>query len=300
MSTKTHTAIRLHCFNLSARFGIPHPCTTHAKNNRTKTKNHTTVHTRALAAIILASTLFLLSGCRSESQIAIQPSGAIDGMADVTADFAIASTAGIACSKLEEIGNIKLKGGIFDNESSVFTVEDHSDSNTFHCTLTFNSGESAAGTQLLSETETSYIFSLPRTILNEGNLRALSLLDPQFSLSIAMPGKIISAPGATINANTATFSDIDALRKGVNVEGEKTPAKENEANTPQTITKVNPADIAEKPTRSNYFIWALSSIGILTVLVLGIGIYRHRAHARTYTSDSAEPSTASTNYDLSS
>ena len=243
-------------------------------------KLRTKPRARTAAILIVLTAIFTLSGCRSEGQVAVQPSGSINGTVDLSADSAIASTAGIGCAKLEELGNLKLKGGIFDSDSSSFTVEDHSDSNTLRCTLTFDSGESAVGTQLLSETESSYIFSLPRGMLNDGNLRTLSLLDPQFSLSIAMPGKIISAPGAEINGNTATFSDTQVLLNGVNVEGEKTLAAEGSTDTAtQETTEVTPADIAEKPTRSSYLMWALGGISILTILVLGIGIYRH--HART-------------------
>ena len=234
------------------------------------------IHTRITAVLAIVTALFILSGCRSEGQIAIQPSGSIDGMADVTVDSAIASTAGIGCSELEEMGNLKLEGGTFDNEASTFAVEDKSEGNTLHCTLTFDSGQSAAGSALLNETESSFIFSLPRGMLDEGKLRTLSLLDPQFSLSIAMPGKIISAPGAAINGNTATFTDMQVLLNGVNVEGEKAPTAEGSADTTaQATTEVTPADIVENPTRANYLMWALAGIGILVVLVLGIGIYRH-------------------------
>lgn len=233
---------------------------------------------RAVGTVALAVTgLLALSSCESLSTVAVQPGGVITGTVDMSGDAAVLETAGFDCQKIDVL--IQSKGGAtLGGGKGAYQVKDQSDTNTMHCVIDFNSGASVAGTAILAETPTTYVFSIPRDTLSAANVRTLKLLNPTFTLSVAMPGKIISAPGATIQANTATFTNTDVLVNGLNVEGEKTPPKNAPKSQAKAPTIVRTATTPlERSVKLGILEWALIGIGVFLTVVLIIGIRRQRA-----------------------
>ncbi|MDD7465666.1 MAG: hypothetical protein PUK59_05480 [Actinomycetaceae bacterium] len=226
--------------------------------------------------------LLVLSSCESLSTIAIQPDGVLTGTVDISGDAAVLSTAGFDCQKIDTL--IQSKGGVsLGGGKGAYQVKDQSDESTMHCIINFDTGASVAGTAVLSETSTSYVFSIPRGILNAANVRTLKLLNPTFTLSVAMPGNIISAPGATIQGNTATFTNTDVLVNGLNVEGDKTPPKsaQDKQGTAQVPTIVRTATAPlERSKKLGMIEWSLIGIGVFLAAVLTVGIRRQRRRLR--------------------
>lgn len=244
--------------------------------------NHAALRVRRhLCGLLLALvSLLALSSCESLSTIAIQTDGVITGTVDISGDAALLDTAGFDCETIDTL--IQSKGGAaLGGGKGAYQVKNQSDENTMHCIIDFNTGTSVAGTAMLSETPTSYVFSIPRGILTSANVRTLKLLNPTFTLSVAMPGNIISAPGATIQGNTATFTSTDVLVDGLNVEGDKNPPKNSPKSTAKTPTIVRTATAPlERSKKLGIIEWALIGIGIFLVVVLVVGISRQRSRIR--------------------
>lgn len=246
--------------------------------------------TRALLAALAVTALLVLTGCESQDIVAVQPDGSITGTLDVSGDAALLGAANINCTSIDSLISGR-SGGTLTGEESSYAVDDQSDADQMHCVVTFDSGKPATGSSVLSETDTSYILSLPRGLLNEKNLRTLNLMSPTFSLVVAMPGDIISAPGASISGNTATFTDINVLVDGLNVEGAKQAADGGDVTPlPDTHTAAGSGttQAAHAPTLTDYFTWALIGIGVLLAAVLGLGIYRQRTRLRARAQAEAE------------
>ena len=247
----------------------------------------------AAACALTVSLMFALSGCDSTSEVAVQPDGSVSGTLEISGDSAVLGAAGIDCAKVDSLISGQLASTLQGDEAQ-YSVDDVSSGNTIACVVNFDSGSSIAGSSLLSESDSSYTVVIPRGILNEKNIRTIRMADPGFALSIATPGDIISAPGAAIQGNTATFTDLDILTEGATVEGAKAaPAAQAGSEVAQETT-VTPAAVPEKETRPNYLAWALGAIGLAFVLVLGGGIVCQRRRLARRAEEAREESSEET------
>lgn len=110
-----------------------------------------------------------------------------------------------------------------DNDRYSTKVVDKSNDKTIDCTVTFTGKKSALDGNLLKEEGDTLVFNPPTDTseeFDEKSLEAFGIVDYKFSFTVIMPGKIISAEGANIDGNKATY-DLAGLSKGIKVVAEK-------------------------------------------------------------------------------
>ena len=104
-----------------------------------------------------------------------------------------------------------------DNDRYSTKVVDKSNDKTIDCTVTFTGKKSALDGNLLKEEGDTLVFNPPTDTseeFDEKSLEAFGIVDYKFSFTVIMPGKIISAEGANIDGNKATY-DLAGLSKGI-------------------------------------------------------------------------------------
>lgn len=110
-----------------------------------------------------------------------------------------------------------------DNDRYSTKVVDKSNGKTIDCTVTFTGKKSALDGNLLKEEGDTLVFNPPTDTsekFDEKSLEAFGIVDYKFSFTVIMPGKIISAEGASIDGNKATY-DLAGLSKGIKIVAEK-------------------------------------------------------------------------------
>lgn len=168
-----------------------------------------------------SATLLALSACQVNLGIGIETDGSISTVFEFhdpesqLAAFDIASN----CEELRDAIVDQLPAG---SEEAELLVEDISTSNDFACRFTGEAERSPESAEILKETDDTFIF----TSLDSSDAVSpsdLALIDSlvDFSLTVVMPGDIISAEGAVIEGNRATFTDLETFVEGITVEGKK-------------------------------------------------------------------------------
>ncbi|XCB29362.1 hypothetical protein RQN30_08990 [Arcanobacterium hippocoleae] len=175
--------------------------------------------------VFLFPALLLLTACEVEGIMEIKPGGKVAMEIHLADDTGMMQQMGLSCQGLTEQAGIDTA---INDENGTLTVKDNSADGELDCLITANSSHPIIDGKNLVETDDTYIFYLngdKTSFVDEDQLGLLGLVDFDFSFTVKMPGKIISADGAEISGNTARFTKFTALLKGVKVEGLKSPDK---------------------------------------------------------------------------
>ncbi|WP_124055381.1 hypothetical protein [Arcanobacterium ihumii] len=228
-----------------------------------------------IAALLLPATLFL-AACESTNSMVVEESGKINFTAHFKDDSGMATGSGIKCE------DIKKEMELSKFESAMVQVQDSSSGNTLECSFNV----SAPGSDILTETENTFIVKLGDTqdpAFNSEDLETFKQLGVNFALNIQMPGDIVRADGATINGNTASYTDPSVLGSQITVEGMKRAgakvgdtanAEEKASDSKSESADTEPAkdtDTEVSDNESNPVPWILG--GLILLGLIGVGVF---------------------------
>lgn len=150
-----------------------------------------------------------------------------------------------------------IKGQLPTDQDANISVDDITSGDDFACRFSAKTDKSAVDQGMLTETDDTFILKTEDTSgqVPKGQLALLESMG-DFSLTIVMPGDIVSAEGGKIDGNRATFTDLETLVNGITVEGKKVGDGSIEEITLNDSSSSMPA-----------WIW----VAIAGTLLLGIG-----------------------------
>ncbi len=192
----------------------------------------TTSRKRVLALGLLAPLALSIAACESDTTIAIGEEG------NATLIMEIRDTEGFL-----EMGGVTSCNDFAEDmaeDSDEYTIEDISTGDMMACRITLESYDSAIDGHTLRETDNTYIFEIPAEEAEDefGSDDVDMLADAGFgfTFTVEMPGDIVTADGAKINGNRATYDDPTSLMNGIYVEGQKTSDGSTSAPTSDEAT----------------------------------------------------------------
>ncbi|WP_353065425.1 hypothetical protein [Arcanobacterium hippocoleae] len=220
--------------------------------------------------VCLLPALLFLTACDSHNKIVIEEGGSAAIEMQIKDDSGTLGATGVTCDSFkDEIGADKL-ASMNDGE---IEIKDNSKDGNLDCMIIAKSTGSKVDGKTLIEQGDNYIFTIPGGTageLGEDDLKMLSFIDFDFSLTVQMPGTVVRADGAEISGNTAVFTDIAAVIKGIEVEGKKVADGSSAAAAPKKDPKSeNSSATANKAATSGSFPWmTVGVIGIIFVLAV--------------------------------
>lgn len=231
--------------------------------------------TKRRAALLMAIPLVVaLTACEAHTTIKINEGGTGETVMVIKDDTGEMSQYGMTCDNLKE--------SAAQDAGENVVVEDISENGVLTCKITTPLEGNLVDDNALTETDDTYIFTVPPTDGESNELSQGMSENMVFTFTIEMPGDIIKAEGAKIDGNRATFESISQVENGITVEGYKTSGKSGsgEATYTDKDNKDNSnADSAQAKAESDDSedagispaIWAV--IAVVSLAVIGAVVF---------------------------
>lgn len=171
------------------------------------------------ALALIAPAALVLAACDSANSIEIKENGSMTLVMEFHDTDGMMSMLDMDCADFEEM--MQMEAGTSSMPDDMFKIEDVSEGGVLGCKISADSVTSVVDGQSLVENDDTYVFTIEGGELGtDEDLAALSQFN--FTFDVIMPGDIVSAPGANISGNVASYTDITTFSEGVVVEGYKT------------------------------------------------------------------------------
>ncbi|MDO5025349.1 MAG: hypothetical protein Q4E03_02375 [Trueperella sp.] len=184
--------------------------------------------TKRRAALLMAIPLAVaLSACEVHTTIKINDTNSGETVMVIKDTTGELSQYGMTCDALKESAN--------EDSDVPVTVEDISADGVLTCKMTSPLEGDLTDGGVVTETEDTYIFTLPPSEDAPAALGSQGMPDGVvFTFTVEMPGDIVKADGADISGNRAVYNSLDKIEGGITVEGYKSAPGAGGAKAPET------------------------------------------------------------------